>query len=85
MCRASTSFLKLQAREVDKRLARGITLAHDGAMLLWNILQGLSSGLRVHESPLYRYPYRSAEEAFRGDAKRVRDDIEKSLEQGHEG
>jgi hypothetical protein len=54
-------------------------------MLLWNILQGLSAGLRVHESALYRYPYRSAEEAFRGDMKRIRDDIQMSLEQGHEG
>ena len=53
--------------------------------MLWNILQGLSSGLRVHESALYRYPYRSAEEAFRGDAKRIRNDIESSLERNHEG
>jgi len=53
-------------------------------MFLLTIMQGLSAGLRVHESPLYRYPYRSAEEAFRGDAKRVRDDIEASLEAEHE-
>ena len=53
-------------------------------MILLTILQGLSSGLRVHESPLYRYPYRTAEEAFRGDAKRIRNDIEGSLERGHE-
>ena len=60
-------------------------LAHDVRMLFWTILQGLSSGLRVHESALYRYPYRNAEEAFRGDAKRIRYDIETSLEQSHEG
>jgi hypothetical protein len=53
-------------------------------MLIFTILQGLSSGLRVHESPLYRYPYRSAEEAFRGDAKKVYQDVEASLERGHE-
>jgi hypothetical protein len=54
-------------------------------MFLWNLLQGLSAGLRVHESALYRYPCRSAQEAFRGDAKRIHKDIETSLEQGHEG
>jgi hypothetical protein len=53
-------------------------------MFLLTMLQGLSAGLRVHESPLYRYPYRSAEEAFRGDAKRIRDDIEASVERGNE-
>lgn len=47
---------------------------------LFTILQGLSSGLRVQESPLYRYPYRSAEEAIRGDAKRIGSDIETCLE-----
>lgn len=47
---------------------------------LFTILQGLSSGLRVQESPLYRYPYRVAEEAFRGDAKRIGEDIMTCLE-----
>lgn len=47
---------------------------------LLTILQGLSTGLRVHESPLYRYPYRNAAEAFRGDMKRIAEDIEVSLE-----
>ena len=65
-------------------LASSLSLAHDGGMILFTILQGLSAGLRVHESPLYRYPYRTASEAFRGDAKRVRGDIEASLERGHE-
>ncbi|MES2983901.1 MAG: hypothetical protein V4735_01790 [Pseudomonadota bacterium] len=53
-------------------------------MWIFTILQGLSAGLRIHESPLYRYPYRSAEEAFRGDAKRIHSDIESSMERGHE-
>lgn len=53
-------------------------------MFIFTILQGLSAGLRVQESALYRYPYRSAEEAFRGDAKKIRSDIEASLERGHE-
>lgn len=66
-------------------LASATKLAHDMVMFLWNLLQGLSAGLRVHESALYRYPYRTAQEAFRGDAKRVHKDIETSLEQGHEG
>jgi hypothetical protein len=53
-------------------------------MWVFTVFEGLSAGLRVQESPLYRYPYRSAEEAFRGDAKRIRDDIEASMERGHE-
>ncbi len=53
-------------------------------MIVWNILQGLSAGLRMHESALYRYPYRTAEEAIRGDAKRIYQDVESSLERGHE-
>ena len=53
-------------------------------MLLLHILQGLSSGLRFHESPLYRYPYRSADEAVRGDAKRINNDIETCLERLYE-
>lgn len=47
---------------------------------VFNILQGLSACLRVQESPLYRYPYRVASEAFRGDAKRIGGDIESCLE-----
>lgn len=49
-------------------------------MFLLTLLQGISAGIRVQESPLYRYPYRSAEEAFRGDAKRISGDIEASVE-----
>lgn len=53
-------------------------------MFILTVWQGLSAGLRVQESPLYRYPYRSAEEAFRGDGKRVRADIRSSLEKRDE-
>ena len=68
----------------------GLTLAtfarsaHDGYMLLLTIIQGLSAGLRTQESPLYRYPYRYAEEAIRGDAKRIAADIEACLERLYE-
>jgi hypothetical protein len=40
--------------------------------------------LRVQESALYRYPYRNADEAFRGDAKKIGADIAASMEQRHE-
>lgn len=45
-----------------------------------SIFEGLSAGLRVQESLLYRYPYRNAAEALRGDAKRIGRDIEAALE-----
>ncbi len=47
---------------------------------LFTILEGLSTVLRVQESPLYRYPYRNAAEAFRGDTKRISGDIEATME-----
>ena len=53
-------------------------------MFLLTIVQGLSAGLRLHESPLYRYPYRKAEEAIRGDAKRIFADIETVMERLYE-
>ena len=53
-------------------------------MFLMTLLQGLSAGLRMQESPLYRYPYRTAQEAIRGDAKRVYADIETCLERIYE-
>lgn len=49
-------------------------------MSIFSIFEGLSAGLRVQESLLYRYPYRNALEAFRGDAKRIGRDIEASME-----
>jgi hypothetical protein len=61
-------------------IAMPAALAQNARMWLLTVWQGLSAGLRVHESPLYRYPYRSAEEAFRGDAKRIAVDIEHSME-----
>lgn len=47
---------------------------------LFTMFEGLSAGFRVQVSPLYRYPHRSAAEAFRGDAKRIARDIEASME-----
>ncbi len=49
-----------------------------------HVLQGLCAGLRLQESALYRYPYRNAEEAFRGDAKRIQADIEMARERIYE-
>ena len=51
---------------------------------LFTVLEGVSAGLRVQESPLYRYPYRNAAEAFRGDTKRIAADIEASMEHRRE-
>lgn len=48
------------------------------------IAEGLSSGLRLQASALYRHPYRSADEAFRGDAKRIAEDIAASTERVYE-
>lgn len=47
---------------------------------LLTVLEGFSAGLRVQDSPLYRYPYRNAAEALRGDTKRIATDIEASME-----
>ena len=51
---------------------------------LLNIAEGLSAGLRLQESALYRHPYRSADEAFRGDAKRIAGDIQMTMERDDE-
>lgn len=51
---------------------------------LLTIAEGLSAGLRLQESALYRYPYRNADEAFRGDRKRIARDIEASMERDDE-
>lgn len=51
---------------------------------LLSIAEGLSAGLRFQDSPLYRHPYRSADEAFRGDAKRVAGDIRAMMERDDE-
>ena len=66
-------------------LASLVIFAHDTGMnvLQW-IAEGLSAGMRLHESPLYRHPYRSADEAFRGDGKRIAHDIETVMEREHE-
>lgn len=60
-------------------------LAHKGCMgLLMTLLEGLSAGLRIQESALYRHPYRSADEAIRGDAKRIAHDLNACLERDDE-
>lgn len=51
---------------------------------LLTIAEGLSAGLRIQESPLYRHPYRSADEAFRGDAKRIASDIKATMERDND-
>jgi hypothetical protein len=50
-----------------------------GVMFIAQVIQGVISTLTVASSPLYRYPYRSAEEAFRGDAKKITGDIEHAI------
>jgi len=45
-----------------------------------NIFEGLSAGLRLQESAIYRHPYRSADEAFRGDGKKISGDIATAME-----
>jgi hypothetical protein len=40
------------------------------------MFKGIVSVLTVTSSPLYRYPYRNASEAFRGDWKRIGSDID---------
>lgn len=50
-------------------------------MLLSHVFKGIVSTLTFTSSPLYRYPYRSAAEAIRGDGKRIGGDIEAALEQ----
>ncbi len=50
---------------------------------MFGLFEGLSAGLRVTESPLYRYPYRNAAEAIRGDYKRIAEDINATLEKYH--
>jgi hypothetical protein len=51
---------------------------------LLTMVEGLSAGLRLQPSAIYRHPYRSADEAFRGDAKRISGDMMASLEETHE-
>jgi hypothetical protein len=51
---------------------------------LLHMAEGLSAGLRLQESALYRHPYRSSDEAFRGDLKRIASDIQSVMEHDHE-
>lgn len=51
---------------------------------LLHMAEGLSAGLRLQESALYRHPYRSSDEAFRGDLKRIAADIKTVMERDDE-
>lgn len=44
--------------------------------LFKSLLHGFALPVEVMMSPLYRYPYRQAGEALRGDWLRIGDDIE---------
>jgi hypothetical protein len=50
-------------------------------MFFNHVIRGITSSFTVTASPLYRYPYRNADEAFRGDWKRIGKDIGHALEQ----
>ena len=85
MCRGPTGCWRPRPHAArSEALATQPILAHDGGMLLLAIFQGLSAGLRLQESLLYRSPYRNAEEAIRGDAKRIYGDIEVCMERLYE-
>ena len=47
---------------------------------LLNCLRGLVSVLTISSSPLYRYPYRNAAEAFRGDWQKIGQDLSMALD-----
>ena len=49
-------------------------------MFFAHVIQGMTSSFTVSASPLYRYPYYSANEAFVGDWKRIGKDINEALE-----
>lgn len=80
MCRAPTAFWKRPRRGPDKPACNRHVHAYHAGMWFLNIFQGLSAGLRIQDSGLYRHPYRNGNEAFRGDAKRIAQDITISLE-----
>ncbi len=54
-------------------------MAESAPTSLWHFtgkfLEGMMSVLTITSPPLYRYPYRNSAEAFRGDFKRVAEDI----------
>jgi len=43
-------------------------------------LRGVATVANFTVSPLYRYPYRNAAEAFRGDWNRIGGDISRAME-----
>ena len=50
-------------------------------MSIRHFFSGICSALSFTTSGLYRYPYRSASEAFGGDWKRIGKDIESTVEE----
>ena len=52
-------------------------------MFLQAVVKGIMATLTVNNSPLYRYPYRNSAEAFRGDWKKVSQDITSALDSLH--
>jgi len=50
-------------------------------MFIRNLFAGICSTLSFTSSELYRYPYRSASEAFGGDWKRIGKDITSAIEE----
>lgn len=48
--------------------------------MILQLVKGIMSVLSVGSSPLYRYPYRNAAEAFRGDMNRIARDVNNALE-----
>lgn len=82
---ATIAFLRRRRPGVySVSLARSFLLPQNDGMWFLTILEGLSAGLRVQESPLYRHPYRSADEAIRGDGKRIAGDMMATMERTDE-
>jgi hypothetical protein len=48
-----------------------------------NFLRGIALPLEITTSPLYRYPYRQAGEALRGDWLRIGEDVESVTQNEH--
>lgn len=49
--------------------------------IIFEFLKGIVSVLTITPPPLYRYPYRNSAEAFRGDWKRLGEDVYAVMEQ----
>lgn len=86
MCRERIAFWRQPPREVNgSRHLKHILLFHVCALgynaamlitLLKHVLHGMALPVEVMNSPLYRYPYRQAGEALRGDWLKIGGDVE---------